>query len=90
MTGSPPVSPPERRRLDRQVEVDEALTRLHGRQEHAAELSALHEEAAADFATTAEERRFHLTHAWVYALVLGDDDRSAALETELRRIGGLA
>lgn len=85
MTGSPHASPPDRRK-----QVDAALTRLHGRQEHAADLSALHEEAAADFATTAEERRFHLTHAWVYALVTGDDARSETLEAELRRIGGLA
>jgi len=85
MTGSPPASPPDRRR-----EVDAALTRLHGRQEHAADLSALHEEAATNFAETAEERRFHLTHAWVYALVQGDEARIALLEDRLRIAGGLA
>jgi len=69
--------------------VDAALTRLHGRQEHAADLSALHEEAAADFSKTAAERRFHLTHAWVYALVDGDDTRVAMLEDRLRKAGGL-
>ena len=70
--------------------MDAALTRLHGRQEHAAELSALHEEAASDFAGTADERRFHLTHAWVYALVDSDDARVNALESRLRAVGGLA
>lgn len=84
MTGSQRASPPDRRR-----QVDAALTRLHGRQEHAAELSALHEEAATVFAETAAERRFHLTHAWVYALVTGDDARIDVLEAELRRAGGL-
>lgn len=90
MTGSPRVSPPDRRVADRRAELDAALTRLHGRHEHAAELAALHDEAAADFAETAAERRFHLTHAWVYALVIGDDARISALEAELRRLGGLA
>ena len=85
MTGSPRACPPDRR-----AEVDAALTRLHGRHEHAAELSALHEEAATDFAETVEERRFHLTHAWVYALVTGDDARAIRLEGDLRRLGGLA
>ncbi len=84
MTGSPPVSPPDRRK-----QVDAELTRLHGRQEHAADLSALHEEAAADFAATQNERRFHLTHAWVYALVDGDDARVDILQAELIAIGGL-
>lgn len=71
------------------AELDRELTLLHGRQEHAAELSALHEEAAASFAETAEERRFHLTHAWIYALVDGDDARVASLEDRLRKAGGL-
>lgn len=84
MPGSPPASPPDRRR-----KLDADLTRLHGRQDCAKQLSALHEEAATDFATTNEERRFHLTHAWVYALVDGDDARIAGLETELRDAGGL-
>ena len=90
MTGSRRVSPPERRSPERRAEVDAALTRLHGRQEHVAELSALYEEAATDFAATSEERRFHLTHAWVYALVTGDDKRTAQLEEALRRLGGLS
>ena len=84
MTGSPRACPPDRR-----AEVDAALTRLHGRQEHAAELSALHQEAATVFAATADERRFHLTHAWVYALVDGDEARVEALENRLRYLGGL-
>lgn len=90
MTGSPRACPPDRRSPDRRAEVDAALTRLHGRQEHAADLTVLHEEAAADFAETEEERRFHLTHAWVYALVTGDEARVAQLERRLRRLGGLA
>lgn len=85
MTGSPPASPPDRR-----GQVDADLTRLHGRQDRAAELSALHEEAATAFAETVNERRFHLTHAWIYALVDGDDARIAALEAALRKTGGLA
>lgn len=89
MTGSHRALPPERRPHDRRAAVDAALTRLHGRQDHAAELSALHEEAAADFAETAEERRFHLTHAWVYALVDGDDARVDMLQRRLRAMGGL-
>lgn len=84
MTGSPRASPPDRRR-----EIDADLTRLHGRQDCALELSALHEEAAADFAETVDERRFHLTHAWVYALVDGDDVRVASLERLLKKAGGL-
>ncbi len=84
MTGSPPASPPDRRK-----DVDAALTRLHGRQDCAAQLSALHEEAATDFAGSVEERRFHLTHAWVYALVDGSDARIALLEDRLRLAGGL-
>lgn len=52
-------------------------------------MSALHEEAATDFAETTDERRFHLTHAWVYALVDGDDARIAVLEQQLRDMGGL-
>ena len=84
MTGSLPASPPDRR-----TEVDDALTRLHGRQGCAFQLSALHEEAADDFAKTADERRFHLTHAWVYALVDGDDARVISLEHRLKEAGGL-
>lgn len=84
MTGSPHASPPDRRK-----EVDAALTRLHGRQDCAFQLSALHEEAAADFADTPDERRFHLTHAWVYALVDGDDARVTTLERLLKGAGGL-
>ncbi len=90
MTGSLRASPPDRRVPDRKAEVDADLTRLHGRQDCASQLSALHEEAANDFAVTAEERRFHLTHAWVYALVDGDDARIVTLEDQLRRLGGLS
>lgn len=70
--------------------LDEELTRLHGQTAHAARLSVLHETAAAEFAAGPEEARFHLTHAWVYALVDGNDARIGVLERQLRAIGGLA
>ena len=69
--------------------LDRELTRLHGDLDHAARLSALHEQAATHFAADPGARRFLLTHAWVYALVDGDEPRVAALEAELRVLGGL-
>ena len=51
-------------------------------------LSRLHEQAAAVAGTDAE-RRFSLTHAWVYALVDGDAERVDRLEARLRELGGL-
>ena len=51
-------------------------------------LSRLHEEAAA-IMDNRPEARFHLTHAWVYALVDGDGERVAKLEARLRAMGGL-
>ncbi len=89
MTGSLRASPPDRRIPDRKAEVDADLTRLHGRQDCAYQLSALHEEAADHFAKTEDERRFHLTHAWVYALVDGHDARVTSLERLLKEAGGL-
>ncbi|MEM8751676.1 MAG: hypothetical protein AAGF90_01735 [Pseudomonadota bacterium] len=68
--------------------LDEELTRLHGRVEAAARLSELHEAAAA-LQPTPEARRFQITHAWVFALVDGDEGRAARLERELRALGGL-
>lgn len=53
-----------------------------------ARLAKLHEEAAA-LLSTAEEQRFHLTHAWVYALVSGNTAQSNALEKRLTSLGGL-
>jgi hypothetical protein len=65
------------------------LTRLHGQLEHAPRLSVLHEEAAVVLAGDRDASRFHLTHAWVYALVAGDDVRTDELEARLRELGGL-
>ncbi len=67
--------------------LDAELVRLHGRAEAAPRLSALHEMAAEEAAPGA--RRFHLTHAWVFALVAGEEARAARLEQALRDAGGL-
>ena len=69
--------------------LDAELTRLHNDVAHAKRLSELHEEAAALFAGDAAARRFQLTHAWVFAMVDGDEARAARLEEELRTMGGL-
>ncbi|MGM0585929.1 MAG: hypothetical protein ACQEUZ_14890 [Pseudomonadota bacterium] len=76
-TGSPPASP-EARALDAR------LRALHGTG-RAGELSRLHARAAGLLGTP-EARRFHLTHAWVFALEAGED--AAALEAALRAAGG--
>lgn len=81
MTGSPAAWPPEAARIDAE------LRRLHGRHEPA-RLSALHR-AAAEMVADTSARRFHLTHAWVFALVDGDEAAAAGLEAELRALGGL-
>ena len=65
--------------------INAELTRLHGGPE-AARLSELHI-MAAQLNTEAGWRRFHLTHAWVYALVAGHDETKLA--AELRALGGL-
>ena len=83
MTGSPTGSPEA---VEAAV-LDAELRRLHG-SARAAELSALHERAAA-LLPAAGARRFHLTHAWVFALEAGDEARAAALEGRLRAAGGL-
>lgn len=79
MTGSPPASP-DARALDR------ALIALHG-SGRAAELSHLHAEAAAMMTDVGAER-FHLTHAWVFALEAGIDEERA-LRRQLKALGGL-
>lgn len=68
--------------------LDAELTRLHNDVAHAKRLSALHEEAAG-LMTNPAERRFQLTHAWVFAMVDGDEARAARLESELKSLGGL-
>jgi hypothetical protein len=79
MTGSP-VDSPEARALDR------ALIALHG-SGRAAQLSRLHAEAAR-MMETVPEQRFHLTHAWVFALEAGIAEE-AALRRRLKDLGGL-
>jgi len=66
------------------ADLDLALRALHG-SGRAAELSAAHL-AAAD-RRHGREARFHLTHAWVFALEAGAD--VAAIEARLRALGGL-
>ena len=67
--------------------LDAELIRLHG-VGRPARLSELHRRAAAMMADAAA-RRFHLTHAWVFALEAGDAAEVETLESELRALGGL-
>ena len=46
-------------------------------------------EAAAALQADPAARRFHLTRAWVHALVAGDDAATTRLEAALRASGGL-
>ena len=66
--------------------VDADLIRLHGSRE-IAKLSCLHEKAAA-LLDDAGARRFHLTHAWVYALECGDKDRANRLARVILSVNG--
>ena len=66
-------------------QINAELTRLHGGPE-AARLSELHI-MACQLKNDAGWRRFHLTHAWVYALVAGHDETELA--AELQALGGL-
>ena len=66
-------------------QINSELTRLHGGPE-AARLCELHL-MAAQLKVDAGWRRFHLTHAWIYALVDGQDE--TALAAELQALGGL-
>jgi hypothetical protein len=70
-----------------EAEVDAALKRLHGTGA-ASELSRLHEEAARRL-NDARAIRFHLTHAWVFAMEGGEQSRADALAETLREAGGL-
>ncbi len=74
---------------EKAVALDAELTQLHADNAHAARLSVLHEEAAAMFYDDPAAQRFQLTHAWVFALVDGDDRRVAMLEAKLTTLGGL-
>jgi len=67
--------------------LDADLRRLHGSGDARA-LSDLHVRAEA-FVRAPGARRFHLTQAWVYALVDGDENRIEALECDLRTARGL-
>jgi hypothetical protein len=69
------------------VRLDAAL-RAHHPDGDARVLGALHIRAAALLPDPAAQR-FHLTHAWVYALVAGDDPQIADLESRLRALDGL-
>ncbi len=79
--GSPAPLPTEAEILDRD------LRRYHGTGD-AARLCALHKRAAV-LVSDPCEARFHLTHAWIYALVLGDREDVEGLERQLRAAGGL-
>lgn len=81
MTGSPAASP------DRAGALDARLLALHG-SGRSAELSRAHEQAA-ELVGDDLGRRFHLTHAWVFALEAGDEPRIAALESRLSALGAL-
>lgn len=63
------------------------LIALHGSKK-TARLSVLHE-SAARLLDGRQAQRFHLTHAWVYALVAGDEARIKFLETRLKNLGAL-
>ncbi|SOH93747.1 hypothetical protein SAMN06273572_102425 [Monaibacterium marinum] len=67
--------------------IDAELHRLHDTpdpQQH----SQIHERAARLLPDPAEQR-FHLTHAWVYALVHGEPTNIDRLETTLRQLDAL-
>lgn len=68
--------------------LDRELIDLHNDVAHARRLSELHEAAAALHANDPKARRFQLTHAWVFALVDGDDVRAERLAADLRALGG--
>lgn len=78
MTGSPVALSDASARA---AALDAALRRLHGGPDAAA-LSATHEAAAALLAEPGA-RRFHLTQAWVYAMVAGDAAAEARLQALL-------
>lgn len=66
----------------------DAALRAHHAGDDAVALCVLHQQAAA-LTPNRAERRFHLTHAWVYALVAGNEEDIARLEMELRALEGL-
>ncbi|MEM8872569.1 MAG: hypothetical protein AAGE38_19370 [Pseudomonadota bacterium] len=70
--------------MDRRAALDAALKAARPVEEQV----ALYHQAA-DLMTLSQARRFHLTHAWVYALEAGDETTIEALERELRALGGL-
>jgi len=67
--------------------LDAELTRLHGGPD-SAQLCAMHMKAV-DLKNDLGWQRFHLTHAWIYALVEGDHKTEADLANTLRALGGL-
>lgn len=81
--GSPPALPPD---PEGAAAIDRDLRALHGTGDPA-RLSALHEAAAALLPEAGA--RFHLTHAWVFALVAGDAAAIARTEARLAALGSL-
>jgi hypothetical protein len=69
------------------AEIDAALKRLHGTGA-ASELSGLHAQAASRLGDP-DAIRFHLTHAWVFAMEAGEEARALELSAALREMGGL-
>lgn len=69
------------------AELDAALRRLHNTEE-SAELSLIHQKAA-EMMEQSEAKRFHLTHAWVHALVSGNTNLIKDLEGHLKSLGAL-
>jgi hypothetical protein len=70
------------------ADIDADLKRLHGTGS-SAELSRLHQDAAGRLSDP-RAIRFHLTHAWVFAMEAGDSARAERLAAELRRMGGIS
>lgn len=68
--------------------LDAELDRLH-RRGPPVRLAELHERAALLLAGDALGHRFHLTHAYVFALEAGDEARAARLAARLRALGAL-
>ncbi|QHQ34969.1 hypothetical protein [Algicella marina] len=73
--------------MDRVARIDAAL-KADPQGTNPGALSQRHCEAAS-LQTSPEARRFHLTHAWIFALVAGDEVATASLESALREAGGL-
>jgi len=69
-------------------QLDAALLDLHGSGK-AAELSVLHQQAADMLVDDAFAVRFHLTHAYIFALEAGAWEDVSRIEPMLVKLGGL-